>query len=92
MLAPASAGDRQDVSVSERPRIGIHECAVVLVWRDEPLVLAPIRLSRLDALRFAANLVAVVDPHHKMFPTIMLDEMESPSDGLEAGQEDKSGG
>jgi len=50
----------------------------VLLWPGEPLVLAPIRMSEEDALRFAAQLVAVVDPGHTRFPTFMLEALVSP--------------
>jgi len=66
------------VTGSRPPKVGLHEDAVVLLWPGEPLVLAPIRMSEEDALRFAAQLVAVVDPGHTRFPTFMLEALVSP--------------
>ena len=92
---------------SRPPKVGLRADTsdVVLFWLDEPLVLAPIVMSEEDALRFAAQLVAVVDPGHERFPTFMLEALQSPGGGLEgalasdafarrwleAGKGDKSG-
>lgn len=77
----------------------------MLVWIEEPLVLAPLRLSDEDGLRLAAELVATADPEHKRFPSFMLEALQAaPRDGavllasqygrlwLKAGEGEKNGG
>lgn len=92
---------------SKPPKVGLRADTgdVVLLWLEEPLVLAPILMSEEDALRFAAQLVAVVDPGHTRFPTFMLEALQAPVESpesaaasdefarrwLEAGKGDKGG-